>query len=354
MGGQGIKLSSVRGELVWDQGGEFKSGAWTNVPLPIGPSERRVAYVFRPTSDPTTPFSLPPAYQAVLDDVEGPVGFPFRYDTTLGNLTFYALAGLEDRSVTPPRFTPYAMGIVRGVSASPGETTSNVYIPINVRLDHRVEVTAKTPAAGSRGPDRAQFSVAIEIERGGYAILPSGGQTWVMPVDRGLSFVGLPALSGSLTGARYIASARAGTGPQLSAPLSEVGRFASTTESIALNAFVPVPALDAPTLGGPWDGRHLSIRFGPSATSIDVTVINIASGGGLVNWRIAAPGGTRSVTLPDLRALFPQGALVPGNVSVGVYGAHIEGFVYGSVRYGQLGISGFDAYALDVFPAHYE
>ena len=197
---------------------------------------------------------MPDASEAVRPDIAGSVGFPFRLDTTLGNLTLYALAGIEDRSVSPPKFMPYAMGVVHGVSASPGETTNSIFIPIDIPLDHTVRVAATTPAPGSRGPDRAGFSVAVEVEKIGYAILPAGAQSQVLPVDRALSFVGLPALSGALSGTRYVASATAGTGPLLAAPLSAVGALASTSESIALATFVPLPLLDYPSFGGTWDG----------------------------------------------------------------------------------------------------
>jgi hypothetical protein len=354
VGGHGVALATIRGELVWGVDGEFRSTAWKNVPAPIGSNEKRVAYVFVLSSDPSTDFVLPDPAYAVRPDAPGAVGYPFHLQTTQGNLTLYALAGIEDRSASPPKFTAYAMGVVRGISAAPDQTTTSVYIPIDILLDHTVAVQAKTPAPGPRGPDRADFSVAVEVEKGGYAILPAGRQSWGIPVDRTLSFVGLPALSGALSGARYVAAALAGTGPLLTAPLSQVGKFASTSESIGLDAFVPVPVLDYPAFGGAWDGQHLSYRFAPSTTPVDVTVVQLESGGGLVTWLIAAPGGTRSITLPDLKSAFVEGALLPGNVSIDVLGGHVGGFDYGMVRYRQLAPRGLDAYSLDVFPARFE
>jgi hypothetical protein len=352
VGGRGIALSNLYGELVWGVDGEFRSAAWGNLPAPIGTNEKLAAYVFTLSGDPTSPFYLPDGSLAVRPDSPmGKVGFPFLMQTILGNLTLYALAGIEDRTVSPPKFTAYVMGIVRGVSASPGMSTSNIYIPMNIRLDHAVTLVAKTPDPGPRGPDRANFTVAVELERGGYAILPAGAQSWVMPVDRSLPFVGLPALSGPLVGARYIASGLAGTGPLLTSPLSEVGFFASTTETIALDTFVPVPTLSYPTYGGAWNGQRLSYAFAASTRPVDLTVIDVTSGGGLVDWLVAAPGGTRDLTLPDLSTAFPDGALVPGNVSIQIAGANIDAFDYGQLRYRQLSPLGFNAYSLDSFPA---
>jgi hypothetical protein len=353
VGGRGILLSTLFGELVWGVDGEFRNVGWGNLPAPAGPNEKLAAYVFTPTGDPGAAFGLPDVSSAVRPDAMGSVGYSFVLQTTLGNLTLYALAGIEDRSTNPPKFTAYVMGLVRGVSATPGMTTSNIFIPMNIRLDHAVQVVAKTPDPGPRGPDRASFTVAVELQRGGYAILPASGESSILPVDRSLSFVGLPALAGPLAGTRYIASSLAGTGPLLTAPLSQVGFFASTSESIGLDAFLAVPALSYPASGMAWDGRRLSYQFAPSGAPVDVTVVEVSSAGGLVNWLVAAPGGTRDLSLPDLRSAFPDGAPLPGNVSVRILGGRVAGFNYGQLRYRQLVPSGLDAYSLDVFAARY-
>jgi IPT/TIG domain-containing protein len=355
IGGRGIALSTLKGELVWGVDGEFRSLAWKNIPTP-GPSEKLVAYVFRLTGDPAGAFALPPATDGVRPDTAGgKVGFSFTMTTSLGNLTLYALAGIEDGSGSSAKFTAYAMGIVRGVAAALGQTTSDIFIPIDTRLDHAVALTAKTPPPALRGPDRARLGVSVEIERGGYAVIPSGVGTWPLPVERTLSFVGLPALTGALASARYVASGLLGTGPTLTTPLSHVGHYGSTSESIGLGEFLTVPVLEYPSFGGAWDGRRLSFAFAPGGGTVDLTVLQVQSASGLVTWTIAVPGGgARSVTLPDLRHAYPEGALVPGNISVSVLGGHLVGFDYMVMRYGQLNPSGFDAYAMDVYPAHYE
>src|SRR5262249_26017418 len=98
VGGRLGSLAEVRGELVWPQDGEFKMVGWQNVPGPIGESEKRAAYVFVPSSDPTATFQLPNPAEAVSPDIRGVSGFPFRLDAAGGNLTLYALAGVEDRT----------------------------------------------------------------------------------------------------------------------------------------------------------------------------------------------------------------------------------------------------------------
>src|SRR5262249_34295703 len=59
VGGRGIALSNLYGELVWGVDGEFRSAAWGNLPAPIGANEKLAAYVFTLSGDPTAPFYLP-------------------------------------------------------------------------------------------------------------------------------------------------------------------------------------------------------------------------------------------------------------------------------------------------------
>jgi hypothetical protein len=353
-GGRGIALSTLKGEIVWGVDGEFRSLAWKNIPTPNA-GEKAVVYVFRLTWDPAGAFALPAASDGVRPDTPGgKVGFPFTMTTTQGNLTLYALAGIEDRSAAP-KFTAYAMGIVRGVAAALGQTTSDIFIPIDIRLDHAVSLAVNTPSPGPRGPDRARLAVSVEVERGGYAVIPAGIVSSTLPVDRTISFVGLPPLTAALANGRYVASGLAATGPTFTTPLSQVGHSASTAESIGMGEFLSVPVLTDPDLGGSWDGSHLVFAFAPGGGVVDLTVLQVQSAAGLVTWTVVVPGGgSQIVSLPDLRHAFPDGALVPGSVSISVFGGHLQGFDYTALRYGQLSPSGFDAYAMDVFPARLE
>lgn len=354
-GGRSVAGSTLKGEIVWGVDGEQKSLAWRNIPLP-NEGERAAAYVFRLTGDPGAGFSLPAATEAIRPDTTGgKVGFPFSMSTSQGNLTLYSLVGIENRTSSPARFTAYAMGIVRGVAATLGQTTSDIFIPIDIRLDHAVTLIAKTPSPGPRGPDRARFAVAVEVERGGFAIFPTGNTAWTLPVDRPLPFVGVPPLTGALANGRYVGSGIAGTGPSLGAPLSQVGRYASTSETIGMGEFLSVPVLEEPPFGAAWNGDRLGFSYAPAAISPDLTVFQVQSSGGLVTWTVVVPGaGQRSIPLPDLATVFPEGALVRGNVSITVFGGRVLGFDYSALRYGQLNPSGFDAYALDVVPSRYE
>jgi hypothetical protein len=174
----------------------------------------------------------------------------------------------------------------------------------------------------------------------------------LLPLSGPISFVGLPALDGSLAGSTYYSSARAVTGTQNSAPMSVVGRVLTTSTSVnpLLEGFVGIPLLETPASGSGWDGRHLATKFGSGGSVIDLSVYDIASGDGLIRWTIVVPQGAHSIEVPNLSTLpFPEGGLPAGPITIGVYGGRVDGFSYGALRYRDIRPSGMTAYSLDYF-----
>jgi hypothetical protein len=156
-----------------------------------------------------------------------------------------------------------------------------------------------------------------------------------------------------LTGARYISSAEAVTGPSLGAPLSVVSSVATTTTSVPVDVggFVAVAQLDDPIVGGLWDGKHLGVSYPTGGFPADLTVYEIVSGNGLIRWVVAVPLADHAIELPDLSG-FPDAGVPPGSIVIGVYGARIDDFDYGQIGYANLRPRGMDAYSLDYFNAH--
>ncbi|WP_104981036.1 IPT/TIG domain-containing protein [Sorangium cellulosum] len=355
VGGKVGSAGLLDGEIVWPESTDTGTAAtWSNIPSPQRATERRVAYVFTLGSDPLATFRLPSQAQAILPETPGQLGHAFSMYLAPGNRSVYALAGIEDRSMTPPRFTAYAMGIVRGIPVLPNQVTGDVFVQIDQPLDHALSMDVTAPARGAKGPDRIQANVSIMVGNDGFITLPVGAQSPLIPFDGQLTFVGVPPLDKDLFGSRYHSSARAVTGEAGLAPLSVVGRVLSTTTSEAarIGDFVGVPTLETPALNGAWDGAHLATSFSAGAP-VDLSVYDIASGNGLLRWTVAVPAGSHAIELPDIRQLgVDNGALPPGPITIGVYGARIDGFDYGKLVYRQLKAQGMTAYSLDSFSAH--
>jgi hypothetical protein len=341
----GRNAAVVAGELVWPGGVELKRADWTSVPVPQRATERRAAYVFPASGSPLDGFVLPSDTAAVLPTAEGRAGYAYELTWFPGNTTFYALAGIEDRSVTPARFVPYVMGVVRGVPLNPGVKTVGADIPMTTLLDHEVRSAPVPPAPGPRGPDRLVGQLAVTVASNAYAILPTGLRVHTLPSPQEVPFPGVPALDGTLTGESYVLNASAVTGSTWGLPASIVSRILTRDANVpvAITGFLPVPVLHEPGLGT-WSGTR--VRMDASGT-FDLVQVVVQSSAGLVSWTIVAPGDRTSFDLPDLAALPDNMGLVRGPIHSTAYVARIDGFSYGKLRYGQLGTGSWNAYAID-------
>ena len=354
-GGSAGYGASVRGQVVWPATAEFKRDGWLDVPLPKSADEKLVAYVMRLSANPTDRFTLPDAIAAITPASDGDRGYSFSTFGQPGNFTLYALAGIENRTLNPPTFTAYQMGLVRGVAARAGETKSDVFIQIDVDLDHTLKLDVTPPTVTSRGPDRLQANASIQVGSEGFAPLPNGFISRNLPLSGPLSFVGVPALTGSLLGTSYIATARAVTGQAGSTPRSVVGFVSSTntSEPLLVDQFIQVPVLATPKATSTWDGKGLSATRLAGGAPVDLFVYDVESGGGLIGWTIVAPGTVTSFALPDLKAVSADLALKSGPLTVTVNAARVANFAYGTLRYRDIAQRGWASYATDVFYASY-
>jgi hypothetical protein len=355
-GGGGIAYAAtVEGELVWEGRREFERDGWTNVPPLKSADEQHVAYVLPLVDDAAEKFVLPPAYEAVRPTAGGDRGFEFRLSSSAGNLALYAVAGIENRKLNPPVFIAYAMGLARGVLAQPGETTQEVFIPVDIPLDHGIALAVDAPAPTPRGPDRVDAHVSVRVGDLGFSPLPGGSKVELLPLAGPMRVVGLPPLTGALASAEYVASTRAHTGNAGLTPRSVIGALSTTVsgQTLAVGGFVEIPVLTAPTTNASWNGVDLSVEYAAGGAAVDMLLYEIESGGGLSTWTVVVPNGAKQARVPDLSQLGADLGLFRGSISVRVTAANIVGFDYAALRYRQLGRSGWTAHATDVFYAQY-
>jgi hypothetical protein len=339
-------VGSVTGELIFQSGIEFHTrGDWAGVPKPIGPTERRAAYVFVATGNPLQTYQQPDSSTATTEASPGNSGFAYSLTTYPGNVTLYALAGIETVVDSgPAKFMPYVMGVQRGVPIVPKTQTVQVDIEMDLLLDHAMKVVPTPPPTTYRGPNRLETQVAVSVGQSLYGIFPNGDQVTLLPTSATLSFVGVPALAGALTGESYILSSAAATGPNMQAPGSVISRVATNdaNDPVSLSGFLPVPVLGSPGLSQ-WDGKTVAFQ---ESSPVDLAVAYVSSGSGLVTWSIVSPGKT-AFSVPDLAAIDPKLALRHGAIETEIFVAKIDGFSYASLRSGQLQTSAWNAYAFD-------
>jgi hypothetical protein len=354
VGGKGAFSGYVTGELVWEGGQEFQKAPWNNIPSALGPNEKVAAYVFTANTDPTALFQLPPESHRVTEDSPGEIGYEFAVPIAAGNRALYALAGIEDRTVYPPKFTAYAMGVVKGVPVVPNEATADVYIEMTKTMDQALILDIDGPTPGPKGPDRLRATVSIQLGNDGFALLPFGHKTPLLPFEGELPFVGVPSLDAQLYGSTYYSTARAATGQVAAAPLAVVSKLlaTSTAEPVSVKGFVGIPTLVSPLVNDVWDGQHLAAQYGPGAP-VELSIYDITSNNGLVHWLIVAPAADHDIEVPDLSAFASENAaLPPGPVTISLTGARYDNLDYGKLLYRHLRPVGMAAYSVDTFAAH--
>jgi hypothetical protein len=342
----------VNGELVWSGGIEFQRAPWSNVPQP-GSGERQAAYVFVAGTNPLSAGSVPDPSAATTPNSGGQVGYQYGVSALPGNETIYAVAGLEKLDANGQRiqFEAFAMGVARGVPVLPNVTTAGVPIPMTSVLDRTVTMVPQPPAPGSRGPDRLVSTIALDLGAGHYALLPQGEAVTLLPVAGKVAFVGVPALDGTLAGASYDLAAQAVTSQNQTVPVSVVSGIETTNadDPITVGGFFDLPTLVQPSIAK-WSGTHVQLQ---ASGPIDLAVLDVSSGSGLVVWRIVAPGSDLSFDLPDISKVAGVASLIHGPLSTSFSIARINGFQYGLLRSGQLGSSAWNAYAQDVAQGTY-
>jgi hypothetical protein len=115
-------------------------------------------------------------------------------------------------------------------------------------------------------------------------------------------------------------------------------------DPISVGGFFDIPALVEPS-GSTWGGTHVQIQ---ASGQVDLAVVDVSSGDGVVTWQIVAPGSDLSFDLPDLSQVQGVDTLVHGVISTSFAIARLNGFEYGTLVTGQLGSSAWSAYAQNV------
>jgi hypothetical protein len=340
-------VGEIDGELVWSGGIEFQRAPWSNVPNP-GPHERQAAYAFVAVGSALQGFGLPDPSTATTPNSGGQVGYQYTLGALPGNQTVYALAGIEhdNDAGQAVSFEPFVMGVVRGAPVLPNAKTVGVNIPMTSLLDRAMKTVPQPPPATPRGPDRLLSSLAINVGSGAYAVLPQGSVLSLLPVPAGVSFVGAPSLDDTLASSSYVLGAQAVSGASEDFPVSAVTGVQTTdaNDPVTIGGFFPIPTLVQPSVT-PWSGTHVQIQ---ASGPVDLAVVDVSSGGGLIQWTIVAPGTDLSFDLPDLSQVQGVESLVHGSISTQFAIARIAGFQYGTLRTGQLSSSAWNAYAEDV------
>lgn len=331
--GRGTFGATVRGELVWDGPNEFAPNPWRNIPEPRA-GERRVAFVYATQDNIQSSTVSPGDGNTVLEVVTpgyGGRGYPFSIATRPSALAIYAIAGIE--VIQTQRFTPYIMGVARGVLGSPRAVITDVVVPMNITLDHQTEVQISNlpPAVGGQ-PDRVRVEGFVDLGGEGVIARPDVN-VWGRDAADDYFLNALPAFSGPLADARLIVRATYGTNDWLGAPSSTmvVAGITSPDDVVQMRDWVGIPNITSPVENGRLS-RDRNVRWDVRGGDPQMWWISLS--GDVLYWYTYAPGSSRAAAFPDLSGIMGLSDLPAGQpLYMNLNGFRVPGFDYNEFRY---------------------
>jgi hypothetical protein len=272
------------------------------------------------------------------------LGYPYTIVARPAALAVYAIAGLETTDTSPPRFTPYVMGVARSVLASPRAHLVNVNIDMNIPLDHETQVLLHDPPTQIDGnPNR--FKVESWIDLGGEGVIPRPditvlGRTTSDPYR----LVAQPAFTGTLADARLIVRGVYGTGNYYEDPQSTVVLTGILTPDnpVTIGNWVGIPQLTMPMDGGSLPAsRQLTFNVLGNNPNMFWTVLSELGSscrngfylGDVVWWQHHFAGDVRSIDMPDISRAPGLTDLPHQLYQFSICGFNVAGFDYNNFRY---------------------
>lgn len=342
----GVYAAEIQGELVWTGPNEFGPNPWYNVPQPHA-NERRVAYVMTTQANILSSNPEPGDAGTVIEEVPRDYagrGYAYTVVARPAALAVYAIAGLETTGTPSPRFTPYVMGVARSVLASPRAHLVNVYLDMNIPLDHETDVTLADPPDQIDGsPNR--FRVETWVDLGGEGVIPRPdikvtGRTTSDPYR----LVAQPAFLGTLADARMIVRGTYGTGTYYEDPESTVVVSGLLTPDVPvrIDHWIGIPRITSPIDGGSLPAsRQLAFNVLGGDPNMFWTVLSQLGSscrngfylGDVVWWQHHFAGDVRTITMPDISSVPGLTDLPHQLYQFSICGFNVAGFDYNNFRY---------------------
>jgi len=267
-GGVGTSDGTIRGAILFGNATGLGSPYWNLVPEPRTPTELKRVYV---TTASSSIFGSPRTAANPIDyHYDGKtLSWPYSITARPGALALVAVAGLYDPAKDPAHdgsrgFTPYAIGVKRGVLLGPTETVDGADIVIDIPLDAAMRVELVDPpliGTDARGPLQRLIKATVDLGGEGAVMFGAHGLPWTglddppgtftLPGDdHALTLTGAPPLMRAIGDAGYafLAGAYTYQGAPLSARI--VRGVRDTSKTIRVQGFlgVPRPADPAPWL----------------------------------------------------------------------------------------------------------
>ncbi len=299
----GQSYSAVQGFVTFG-GVEFGQGCDFSQMVPdAGPGERRIIKVYQSVQDYDYVASEPGETGIIIDGDPCISAYEYFIYARPGSYAVYAMAGIENE--TTRVFTPYAMGITRGLISGPDQTiTADITVEFGLGRQVSFDISAAPPLDPIAGPLGYKLRVFVDIGGDGY-IVRSDTQRTVTDATDIVVIDKLPELAAGLSGANYSAMLEAHNNGLY--PYSKVYLpvLPAGPADIVVDQWLGIPAAVDPVSGGvPTTSRMIWDATGVEPT-FNVVLVRTHPDGDAY-WRLYLHGGVKQFVLPDLYGLGPN------------------------------------------------
>ncbi len=294
------------------------------------------------------PFRSPPnrgleKWQVVAD------GGEYLVFSSAGLKAVYAIMGIANRSLNS--FTPYLMGVKRGVATSVDTPATNQNIILDTYLDLTVPITIDGPL--TIGASAANNNVYAWLDLGAEGFVPNpnnwatGTALWSSCSGTGasLSFANFPRLDGSNFIFMNLALGALQTDPYSLYFRRQPGDMSM---GVTIGPMLPPPN---PVLVGQTNGQFdgtitWTLGAGPTADILQVNVFLPTPFGNVTLWSIVLPGTETQVVLPPPAVLKLRNEQMGNQLGVQVLASRSPKFAYNQWTYDTLSGVSWSSYTL--------
>ena len=327
--------STVKGFLMFGGSTGAGTSAWKIVPEPRTDEVKR-AYI-------NHSISLVGAKLAGLDLVQyidydptsKATAWPYKMGTYPGIQAVYALAGLYNK--TTKVFTPYAMGIKRGVVVGPGGIIDKVNILVEIPLSRTITVQLKDVPSSSK---IHRIRLAIDLGAEGFIVRLDNEVTGTTGVPTSTSFTRMPPFNyQGLTDATWAVDTALDGGGTVDSPYVPYVRGTTRSMKDTAGVLVMDKYVGPGLLTDPQSAQYLTnntLTWTNTGSPADLVFTRIVMNAVPPTpvWRIISRGNVTSVKLPD-PATAGLNAWTPGKLYIWAHWAiHLHpGYTFDKFTY---------------------
>jgi hypothetical protein len=273
--------------------------------------------------------------------------------TNAGLHATYAILGITN-TAAPGSFTPFLMGVKRGITTSPDQPAVNQDIILDMHLDLTVPVTVDSPLTfpgGPFGPDPGPNALYAWLDLGAEGFVPNPNN-WktgtaqsssIFSTMTMQSFPNFPRLDGS----NFIFLNEC-AGPQ-AYPVSYYFRRqpGDLSLGVTIGPMLPAPNITQPA--GTFTGTLAwTLAPGPTADIHQVQLIKPTLFGNVTVWSVVLPGNETQVVLPAPAVTKLKNDEAGNQLFVVIYSSRSPKFAYNQWTYDTLSGVSWSSFTISV------